>query len=405
MDGEPGWPPATITDVRTGLPLVFALLLALMGAACDVGGGGPDPGEAASAPAPAPPEPLLTAACADDLARTDETATAVIAKRAGGEAALRKARKRLEKAKRDVRKSEARLRDAERSFRSSRRQLRAARAALEEFDAAHPERALPPRLYARWQALLTRYEEEVAVYQPLNEAYRQALGRHKRLVNARNRRVDDVNRTVRRLNRLSRRHATLSRRYRRDVARCLAANAEAVTAQRAHVRALEERLGEVATELAGRTAAAKCSLTRWSRKETISGYVQGGSAVMHLAPGVCLALYRLVVLGEQPDLTCLPRSRKTGMGSCSTGAEETVFAISTVAHEAEHIGGVENEARAECLGLQQAPEAARALGLDRGGRNLAWYAWRFSQSPKGYRSKECRPGGKLDRSPETRSWP
>src|SRR5918999_1293097 len=327
MDGEPGWPPATITDVRTGLPLVFALLLALMGAACDVGGGGPDPGEAASAPAPAPPEPLLTAACADDLAR----------------------------------------------------------AALEEFDAAHPERALPPRLYARWQALLTRYEEEVAVYQPLNEAYRQALGRHKRLVNAHNRRVDDVNRTVRRLNRLSRRHATLSRRYRRDVARCLAANAEAVTAQRAHVRALEERLGEVATELTGRTAAAKCSLTRWSRKETISGYVQGGSAVMHLAPGVCLALYRLVVLGEQPDLTFLPRSRKTGMGSCSTGAEETVFAISTVAHEAEHIGGVESEARAECLGLQQAPEAARALGLDRGGRNPPWCAWGFSPSPQGHR--------------------
>src|SRR5918999_3605909 len=142
MDGEPGWPPATITDVRTGLPLVFALLLALMGAACDVGGGGPDPGEAASAPAPAPPEPLLAAACADDLTRTDGTAAAVIAKRAGGEAALRKARKRLEQAKRDVRRSEARLRDAERSFRSSRREPRAARAALGDFNAAHPERAL-----------------------------------------------------------------------------------------------------------------------------------------------------------------------------------------------------------------------------------------------------------------------
>ena len=392
-------------DVRTCLPVVFALLLALMGAACDVGSGGPDPREAAAAPAPAPAEPLIAAACADDLKRTDGQAATVIAKRANGEAVLRKARNRLEKAKRDVRTSEARLRGAERSFRSSRRELRAARSALDDFDAAHPERALPPRLYARWQALLARYEEELAVYQPLNEAYRQALGKHNRLVNTHNRRIDDVNRNLRRLNRLGRRHATLSRRYRRDVARCLAGNTEAVTAQREYVRALEERLGEVATELAGRTAGANCSLTRWSRKETISGYVRDGSAVMHLAPGVCLALYRFVVLGEQPDLACLPRSRKTGFSSCSTEAEETVFAISTVAHEAEHIGGVENEARAECFGLQQVPEAARALGLDRGGRTLAWYAWRFSQSPKGYRSKECRPGGKLDRSPETRSWP
>ena len=391
--------------MRTCLPVVFAVLLALMGAACDVGGGGPDPGEAATAPAPSPPEPLITAACADDLTRTDGKAATVIARRASGEAALRKARKRLEKANRAVRRSEARLRDAERSFRSSRRELRAARAALDDFDAAHPGSALPPRLYARWQALLARYEEELAVYQPLNEAYRQALGKHNRLVNAHNRRIDDVNRNIRRLNRLGRRHATLSRRYRRDVARCLAANAEAVSAQREHVRALEEQLGEVATELAGRTAAAKCSLTRWSRKETISGYVRGGSADMNLAPGVCLALHRLVVLGEKPDLACLPRSRKADFPSCSTEAEETVFAISTVAHEAEHIGGVENEARAECFGLQQVPEAARALGLDRGGRNLAWYAWRFSQSPKGYRSKECRPGGELDRSPETRSWP
>jgi hypothetical protein len=398
-------PPATITDVRTGLPIVFALLLALMGAACDVGGEGADLGEAATAPAPAAPEPLIAAACAGDLTRTDEESAGLVAKRASSEAALRKARKRLEKAKRTVRKSQARLRDAERSFHSSRRELRAARSALEDFDAAHPERALPPRLYARWQVLLARYEKELAVYQPLNEAYRQALGKHNHLINAHNRRIADVNRNIRGLNRLGRRHATLSRGYRRDVARCLAANSEGVTAQREHVQTLEERLGDVATVLAGRTAGAKCSLTRWSRKETISGYVRGDSALMHLAPGVCLALYRLVVLGEKPDLACLPRSRKTGIPSCSTRAEETVFAISTVAHEAEHIGGVENEVRAECFGLQQVPEAARALGLDRGARNVAWYAWRFSQSPKTYRSKECRPGGELDRSPETRSWP
>ncbi|MGH3092056.1 MAG: hypothetical protein ACRDOG_06980, partial [Gaiellaceae bacterium] len=152
--------------MRTGLPIVFALLLALIGAACDVGGEGADLGEAATAPAPAAPAPLVAAACADDLTRTDAQASTVIATRSRGEAALRKARKRLEKAKRDLRRSQARLRDAERSFRSSRRELGAARDALDDFDAAHPERALPPRLYARWQALLARYEEELAVYQP-----------------------------------------------------------------------------------------------------------------------------------------------------------------------------------------------------------------------------------------------
>ena len=398
-------PPATITHVRTALPLVFALLLAVVSAACDVGGGSPDPGEAATSPAPAAPEPLISAGCANDLNGTDRQASAVIATRARGEAALRRARRRLEKAKRAASRSEARLRSAGRSFRASRRELAAARAALEEFDAAHPERALPPRLYARWQELLARYDEELAIYQPLNETYRQALGRHNRLANAHNRRVDDVNRIVRRLNRLGRRHATLLRRYRRDVRRCLAANAETVAAQGDHVRALEERLGELATELTGRTAGARCSLTRWSRKETISGYVRGDSPVMHLSPSVCLALYRLVVLEEEPDLACVRRSRKTGMRSCSIAAEETVFSVATVAHEAEHIRGIENEARAECFGLQQVPGAARALGLDPGGRMLAWYAWQFSQSPRSYRSRECRPRGELDRSPETRSWP
>ncbi|HYY75831.1 MAG TPA: hypothetical protein VE644_05880 [Gaiellaceae bacterium] len=391
--------------MRAGLPIVCALLLALAGAACDVGGEGVDPGQAARAPAPAAPAPLLTAACADDLTRNDGQAATVIASRQSREQDLSRAQQRLRKVKREVRRAQTRLRGAETSFRSRRRDLRAALAALDDFDAAHPERTLPPRLYAQWQELLERYEEHAAVYQPLHEAYRQALGEHNRLINVHSRRIDDVNRVVRRLNRLGRRHATLTGHYRREAIRCLAENAEGVAAQDDHVEALEERLGALATELAGRPAVARCSLTRWSKKETISGYVRGDSSVMHLAPGVCLALYRLVVLGEQPDVACLRRSRKTGIRSCATKAEETVFSIETVTHEAQHIRGVENEARAECFGLQEAAEAARALGFARGGRNLAWYAWRFSQSPKSYRSKGCRPGGKLDRSPETPAWP
>ncbi len=410
---------ATISGVRANALIVCTLLVALLGAGCAGDGEGsavespaettappPSPPSPPSQPEPPPPpEPLIAAECADGLARTDGLLQAVIAGSERRDAALRDARGRVEAAEEVVRTSRARLADSEGAVRSAEQDVRAARAALEDFQAAHPEQELPPDLYEEWQALVAAYEQARDLYDRLYDDHAQVVAEHNGLVEARNGEIVGANRIVRALNRLERRHARLSRRYERDVVGCLAENEAAIAAQQAHVEALEERLGALGSELAGREAWASCSLTSWSKEENVLGYVQGGFAVMHLAPSVCHALYGLVALGEKPDLACLTRSREAKTPLCSPRAEQLALAIKTVAHEAQHVAGVRNEARAECFGLQGTAEAAAALGLEAEGQDLAWYAWRFSRAPESYRSKECRPGGKLDRSPQTPSWP
>ena len=82
--------------------------------------------------------------------------------------------------------------------------------------------------------------------------------------------------------------------------------------------------------------------------------------------------------------------------------------VQALAHESVHASGDVNEARAECSGLQKIVEAAVELGrTPKEGRYLArlyWRAW-YPRHAVPYRSTECRDGGRLDFSPETRAWP
>jgi hypothetical protein len=83
------------------------------------------------------------------------------------------------------------------------------------------------------------------------------------------------------------------------------------------------------------------------------------------------------------------------------------YAVVTLAHEVQHRNGVFDEAAAECLGIQHAPDTARALGLDKAYTEelLAVYWAEYDDLEEVYRSQECKRGGELDARVSTAIWP
>lgn len=83
-------------------------------------------------------------------------------------------------------------------------------------------------------------------------------------------------------------------------------------------------------------------------------------------------------------------------------------AVTILAHEIQHLRGVDDEAAAECYGQQLTRRLARMLGVRPDRANvLATISWRSSypHMPTGYRSAECRNGGTLDQRPADPRWP
>ena len=87
------------------------------------------------------------------------------------------------------------------------------------------------------------------------------------------------------------------------------------------------------------------------------------------------------------------------------------MALQVVAHESYHLWGAQEEAKAECYGLQSIFYVATQLGasLEQAkelGR-LYWsslYRVHGTQWPK-YYSPDCRNGGRLDLRPRDGRWP
>ena len=83
-------------------------------------------------------------------------------------------------------------------------------------------------------------------------------------------------------------------------------------------------------------------------------------------------------------------------------------ALAALAHEFEHLRGVDDEARAECYSHQNLAAVAETLRATREeSRKLARLAWRefYPPSDPAYVSPECRNGGRLDLHPMRREWP
>ena len=160
---------------------------------------------------------------------------------------------------------------------------------------------------------------------------------------------------------------------------------------------LEDRLGNVASTLAMRHVGVECQGTAASLVDigvelgTVEFSADGGPAGhTDLTHGVCghLANY---LDGHQ----ALPSA-------------DEVIAVHVLAHESYHLFGIEDEARTECMSVQNTARAAELLGATATqAQALAERYWTdfYSRLPDDYRSTECRDGGGLDRHPQSSDWP
>jgi hypothetical protein len=168
---------------------------------------------------------------------------------------------------------------------------------------------------------------------------------------------------------------------------------------------LERRLGEVASLVAGRPVQVRCE--DFSNGEIVEpgGVVQFNGPKpadwARLRPDVCSHLVHLMQTPAGAD-ACL------AAGRCDERTETSAEALKILAHESYHLGGVKNEAAAECYSMQTVPRVARALAgvsfADAHALAVIVYLVGYPGMPPSYRSSECRPGGALDLSSGP-SWP
>src|SRR5262249_44165278 len=137
------------------------------------------------------------------------------------------------------------------------------------------------------------------------------------------------------------------------------------------------------------------------------GYVLRGTHVIHLAPHVCASL-DLVVRRDahRVGLACAVRELRDPIRACPPALADVALTLVTLAHEAEHVAGVTDEAATECYARQNVRRLAARLGVRPGqaailGRDAA----RRARMPAEYQSPQCRDGGSLDLHPKSHVFP
>ena len=174
------------------------------------------------------------------------------------------------------------------------------------------------------------------------------------------------------------------------------------------VSRIEPLYGRVAGRIAGDEVEVRC----WSRRDwrkliremerftsgrvtfDVLGFVGFRDHRANIAPGVCDALVALRYARIRPEGTKLRAA--------------LALAVGVLAHEAVHVSGVANEARAECFGMQLVRRTAELLGVDeRYAAALGEIYWSeiYPTMPREYRSRSCRDGEALDMRPRVQAWP
>lgn len=157
----------------------------------------------------------------------------------------------------------------------------------------------------------------------------------------------------------------------------------------------EQRFGEIASAIAGRSVSIHCQsyageLVDVSDRFGSVDFDREGRPADHadLKRPTCRALARLA-RGERDSL------------------ENAARGVEVLAHEAYHLAGFQNEATAECYGLQAMTFVARSLGAspERARELVDFVRARWNTLPEEYRSDECREGGVLDLHPESGVFP
>jgi hypothetical protein len=175
------------------------------------------------------------------------------------------------------------------------------------------------------------------------------------------------------------------------------------------VSRIEPLYTRIASELADREVEVRCwsdadwatrseEVVSWTDGELRPGewtaYVSWDHERANLAPAICRSLGRWAYERQWPD--------------DRWEIFNFAWSVKVLAHESQHLRGIDNEATADCFGLQDMAAVGRGLGLgDEEARSVAEYAWVYIY-PRGegeYWSEECRDGGDLDRRPNTSTWP
>jgi hypothetical protein len=170
---------------------------------------------------------------------------------------------------------------------------------------------------------------------------------------------------------------------------------------------LQPRYHEAAAQLTSRDFDVRCwNRSDWSRIQDESAAFQDVASVdvdgfanfytghVNLSPQVCSALDELTYSDERP--------------TASDALDRLAYGAFVLAHETDHIVGVDDEAVATCDGAQNIDRVAQALGADAEyARKLADAYWEdlYPQEPSDYRTLACGPGRPLDRSPGDGRWP
>ena len=167
----------------------------------------------------------------------------------------------------------------------------------------------------------------------------------------------------------------------------------------------QDRLADIASDLAGRKVGVRCPNFLASLVDSggETGHVQfdaAGRPADHtdLSPQTCKALRRL----DRVDFSCLER------GDCGYDEFKAGWAAHTLAHESFHLRGYRDEGVTECYALQNTAFVAERLGVpaEQAERLQAWlYERGYPNEPEEYRSSKCYDGGPLDLRPQHTAFP
>jgi hypothetical protein len=167
----------------------------------------------------------------------------------------------------------------------------------------------------------------------------------------------------------------------------------------------QDRLATIASDLAGRRVSVRCpgflsSLVDVHGEAGRVRFDAQGRPDDHtdLSPQTCKALRHL----DHVDFTCL------GHGNCGFPQFAAAWAAHTLAHEAFHLRGFEDEGVAECYALQNTAFVAERLGVSAAvaTKLQGWiYVRGYPNEPQEYHSAQCYSGGPLDLRPGSARFP
>jgi hypothetical protein len=122
---------------------------------------------------------------------------------------------------------------------------------------------------------------------------------------------------------------------------------------------------------------------------------------------VCASLDQVVRRdAHRVGLACAVRELRDPVRACPPALADVALALVTLAHEAEHVSGVTDEAETECDARQNVRQLALRLSVKPGqAAILGRYAGRRARMPAEYQSAECRDGGRYDLRPSSHVFP